>query len=233
MHGTQTYNVNTNLFWIWLIVIHSEFCHQLMFETFMCSVFVNLSILNILYLPVNKCFPHYRRLCILKGIYPHEPKHKKKVNKGSTAPRTYYLLKDIRFLLHEPIVGKFREYKVRPWFSIFMLILDMFELSDVTVCTFLFRFLCESYGRHMARLNGVQWRGFETTSLRTNWTTSSKRGESVLSANTRGRFSSLWHSLNASGNVLICLDIDEHCYDTGFNLCPQTDIQVLWENMIL
>ncbi|KAI2664952.1 Pescadillo [Labeo rohita] len=54
----------------------------------------------------------FRRLCILKGIYPHEPKHKKKVNKGSTAPRTFYLLKDIRFLLHEPIVGKFREYKI-------------------------------------------------------------------------------------------------------------------------
>nr|XP_057926345.1 pescadillo [Doryrhamphus excisus] len=56
--------------------------------------------------------PDFRRLCILKGIYPHEPKHKKKVNKGSTAPRTFYLLKDIRFLLHEPIVGKFRQYKV-------------------------------------------------------------------------------------------------------------------------
>lgn len=54
-----------------------------------------------------------RRLCILKGIYPHEPKHKKKVNKGSTAQRTFYLLKDIRFLLHEPVVSKFREYKVR------------------------------------------------------------------------------------------------------------------------
>ncbi|KAF6082455.1 pescadillo ribosomal biogenesis factor 1 [Phyllostomus discolor] len=56
--------------------------------------------------------PDFRRLCILKGIYPHEPKHKKKVNKGSTAPRTFYLIKDIRFLLHEPIVNKFREYKV-------------------------------------------------------------------------------------------------------------------------
>lgn len=56
--------------------------------------------------------PDFRRLCILKGIYPHEPKHKKKVNKGSTAPRTFYLLKDIRFLLHEPIVGKFRDYKI-------------------------------------------------------------------------------------------------------------------------
>ncbi|XP_077457635.1 pescadillo [Stigmatopora argus] len=56
--------------------------------------------------------PDFRRLCILKGIYPHEPKHKKKVNKGSTAPRTFYLLKDLRFLLHEPIVGKFRAYKI-------------------------------------------------------------------------------------------------------------------------
>uniref|UniRef100_G1NNM8 Pescadillo homolog n=1 Tax=Meleagris gallopavo TaxID=9103 RepID=G1NNM8_MELGA len=56
--------------------------------------------------------PDFRRLCILKGIYPHEPKHKKKVNKGSTAARTFYLLKDIRFLLHEPIVNKFREYKI-------------------------------------------------------------------------------------------------------------------------
>ncbi|XP_078277681.1 pescadillo [Rhinoraja longicauda] len=54
----------------------------------------------------------FRRLCILKGVYPHEPKHKKKVNKGSTAPRTFYLMKDIKFLLHEPIVNKFREYKV-------------------------------------------------------------------------------------------------------------------------
>ncbi|XP_069768614.1 pescadillo-like [Narcine bancroftii] len=54
----------------------------------------------------------FRRLCILKGIYPHEPKHKKKANKGSTAQRTFYLVKDIKFLLHEPIVNKFREYKV-------------------------------------------------------------------------------------------------------------------------
>ncbi|XP_072586502.1 pescadillo homolog [Vulpes vulpes] len=54
----------------------------------------------------------FRRPCILKAIYPHEPKHKKKVNKGSTAARTFYLLKDIKFLLHEPIVNKFQEYKV-------------------------------------------------------------------------------------------------------------------------
>jgi len=54
----------------------------------------------------------FRRLCILKGIYPVEPKHKKKANKGSTAPRTFYIAKDIQFLAHEPIINKFRAYKI-------------------------------------------------------------------------------------------------------------------------
>ncbi|XGW15424.1 hypothetical protein V3C99_001138 [Haemonchus contortus] len=54
----------------------------------------------------------FRRLCILKGIYPHEPAHKKKVNKGSTENRVWYYRKDINFLAHEPIINKFRDYKV-------------------------------------------------------------------------------------------------------------------------
>lgn len=53
-----------------------------------------------------------RRLCILKGIYPREPSNKKKVGGGSTAPKTYYYRKDIQYLLHEPLVQKFRDYKI-------------------------------------------------------------------------------------------------------------------------
>ncbi|XP_068747917.1 pescadillo homolog [Montipora capricornis] len=54
----------------------------------------------------------FRRLCILKGVYPVEPKNKKKLNKGSSTLKTFYYAKDIQYLLHEPIVNKFREFKV-------------------------------------------------------------------------------------------------------------------------
>lgn len=51
-----------------------------------------------------------RRLCILKGVYPVEPKNKK-VNKTSQA-KTYYYRKDILYLSHEPIIWKFWDFKV-------------------------------------------------------------------------------------------------------------------------
>jgi len=52
-------------------------------------------------------------LCILKGIYPVEPKNRRKANRGRLANKTFYLAKDIRFLTHEPIIDKFRNLKVK------------------------------------------------------------------------------------------------------------------------
>ena len=55
--------------------------------------------------------PDFRKLCIWKGIYPREPRSKKKVSKSSTNSTTFYYAKDIQYLLHEPLLQKFRDQK--------------------------------------------------------------------------------------------------------------------------
>ena len=55
--------------------------------------------------------PDFRRLCIFKGIYPREPRSKKKVSKSSTPSTTFYYSRDIQYLLHEPLLAKFRDHK--------------------------------------------------------------------------------------------------------------------------
>ncbi|KAH8202763.1 hypothetical protein TruAng_003034 [Truncatella angustata] len=56
--------------------------------------------------------PDFRKLCIWKGIFPREPNNRKKVSKSSTASTTFYYAKDIQYLLHEPLLQKFRDQKV-------------------------------------------------------------------------------------------------------------------------
>jgi pescadillo len=56
--------------------------------------------------------PDFRKLCIWKGIFPREPNNRKKVSKSSTASTTFYYAKDIQYLLHEPLLHKFRDQKV-------------------------------------------------------------------------------------------------------------------------
>ncbi|KAK6136663.1 hypothetical protein DH2020_029607 [Rehmannia glutinosa] len=50
--------------------------------------------------------PVFRKLCILKGVFPREPKKKVKGNHHS-----YYHMKDIMFLKHEPLLEKLRDIR--------------------------------------------------------------------------------------------------------------------------
>lgn len=55
----------------------------------------------------------FRTLCILKGIYPREPKERKRAQGGKGGIKTLYAKKDIQFLLHEPNIWKLWEGQVR------------------------------------------------------------------------------------------------------------------------
>lgn len=47
----------------------------------------------------------------MKGIYPRDPKNKKKLSATGSTSGTYFWAKDIQFLLHEPLLATLRETK--------------------------------------------------------------------------------------------------------------------------
>jgi pescadillo protein len=53
----------------------------------------------------------FKNLLRNSGIFPREPRSRKRANKGSSAPTSFYYAKDIAFLAHEPVLKKLREHK--------------------------------------------------------------------------------------------------------------------------
>jgi len=51
--------------------------------------------------------PQFRKLCILKGVYPREPK---KAPRGKD--KTYYFKKDILYLEHDILISKLAEQRI-------------------------------------------------------------------------------------------------------------------------
>uniref|UniRef100_A0A0K0FUE2 Pescadillo homolog n=1 Tax=Strongyloides venezuelensis TaxID=75913 RepID=A0A0K0FUE2_STRVS len=55
-------------------------------------------------------FDEFTRLCVLKGIYPREPRNRRKAAKGVSTNKIFYNIRDIKFLANEPLINTLRQY---------------------------------------------------------------------------------------------------------------------------
>ncbi|KAK8074725.1 pescadillo [Apiospora hydei] len=63
------------------------------------------------YITRNQAVRKLQITVYLERNLPREPNNRKKANKSSTASTTFYYAKDIQYLLHEPLLQKFRDQK--------------------------------------------------------------------------------------------------------------------------
>ena len=54
----------------------------------------------------------FRRLCILKGVYPADVKNNSEMKQRASSGKVYYRSEDVHFLSHEPIIWKFWDMKI-------------------------------------------------------------------------------------------------------------------------
>uniref|UniRef100_A0A0N4ZD00 Pescadillo homolog n=1 Tax=Parastrongyloides trichosuri TaxID=131310 RepID=A0A0N4ZD00_PARTI len=52
----------------------------------------------------------FTRICVLKGIYPREPRNRRTAAKGVSTNKIFYNVRDIKFLANEPLLNTLREY---------------------------------------------------------------------------------------------------------------------------
>ncbi|KAK7999866.1 hypothetical protein PG990_012466 [Apiospora arundinis] len=63
------------------------------------------------YITRNQAVRKLQITVYLERNLPREPNNRKKANKSATASTTFYYAKDIQYLLHEPLLQKFRDQK--------------------------------------------------------------------------------------------------------------------------